>query len=83
MFLDARPCSITIEPERTARLVIDMQNDFGAKGGIFDRAGIDISQIQKVIAPNGQSDSRLPQSGDESLLLEDGFPSRPLRCRPA
>jgi len=75
MFLDARPGPITIEPERTALLVIDMQNDFATKGGIFDRAGIDISQIQGYCA-HGQSDSGLPQSGDESHLLEDGFPSR-------
>ena len=25
---------------RTAALVVDMQNDFGANGGMFDRAGI-------------------------------------------
>src|SRR4029453_7785417 len=31
-----------------------MQNDFGAKGGMFDRAGIDISGIQKVVAPTAR-----------------------------
>ncbi len=33
MLLDAQPGPITIDPERTALLVVDMQNDFGAKGG--------------------------------------------------
>jgi len=32
MLLDARPEPITIDPERAALLVIDMQNDFGTKG---------------------------------------------------
>lgn len=49
--LQARPESLTIEIERTALMVVDMQNDFGSKGGIFDRVGIDISAIQAAIAP--------------------------------
>ncbi len=32
-------------------LVVDMQNDFGARGGMFDRAGIDISAITATIEP--------------------------------
>jgi len=31
--------------------VVDMENDFATKGGMFDRAGVDISGAQKVIAP--------------------------------
>ena len=41
----SRPSPLTIDPARTAVVVIDMQNDFGAPGGMFDRAGIDISGI--------------------------------------
>ena len=47
----AQPEPITIELARTAVLVVDMQNDFGTKGGMFDRAGIDISPIREVVAP--------------------------------
>jgi len=43
--LDARPEPVPIEPQRTALLVIDMQNDFGSVGGMFDLAGLDISGI--------------------------------------
>lgn len=43
--LEARPEPLSIDPARTAVLVVDMQNDFGAPGGMFDRAGIDISGI--------------------------------------
>ena len=40
-----------IDTARTAVIVVDMQNDFGSKSGMFDRAGIDISGIQKAVAP--------------------------------
>lgn len=30
-------------------VVVDMTNDFGSKGGIFDRAGINIIGIQEVV----------------------------------
>lgn len=49
--LEARPGPITLDTAKTAVLVIDMQNDFGTKGGMFDRAGIDISGIQSAVAP--------------------------------
>jgi hypothetical protein len=44
--LDAKPEPIAIESARTAVIVVDMENDFAAKGGMFDRAGIDISGAQ-------------------------------------
>ena len=47
--LEARPSPLTIQTASTAVIVVDMQNDFGTKGGMFDRAGIDISGIQGVI----------------------------------
>ena len=43
--------AISIDTARTAVIVVDMQNDFGSKSGMFDRAGIDISGIQKAVAP--------------------------------
>lgn len=49
--IDARPEPVRIDPEKTAVLVVDMQNDFGSKGGMFDRAGIDITGIQRAVAP--------------------------------
>ena len=52
--IDARPDSISMDLGRTALLVCDMQNDFGTKGGMFDRAGIDIKGIQAVV-PNVRS----------------------------
>lgn len=49
--IGARPTPLSIDTARTAVLVVDMQNDFGSKSGMFDRAGIDISGIQKAVAP--------------------------------
>jgi ureidoacrylate peracid hydrolase len=47
--IDARPEPVSIDPERTAVVVVDMQNDFGAVGGMFHRAGIDISGITAAV----------------------------------
>jgi ureidoacrylate peracid hydrolase len=52
--IGARPEPITIDLSKAAVLVIDMQNDFGAKGGMFERAGVDISGIRAVV-PNVRS----------------------------
>ena len=43
--IEARPESVVFDPRHAAVLVIDMQNDFGSTGGMFERAGIDISGI--------------------------------------
>jgi ureidoacrylate peracid hydrolase len=52
--LDARPQSITLPLSKTAVLVVDMQNDFGVKGGLFDRAGIDLRDIRATIPPTAR-----------------------------
>jgi hypothetical protein len=36
---------LSIDPARTAVIVVDMQNDFGTKGGMFDRAGVEIAPL--------------------------------------
>ncbi len=44
--IEARPEAVTLEARQAAVLVIDMQNDFAAPGGMFERAGIDVAAIQ-------------------------------------
>jgi ureidoacrylate peracid hydrolase len=73
MLLDARPEPLTIDLERTALLVVDMQNDFGTKGGMFDRAGIDISQIQKAVAPTARVIAAARHAGMKVIYLKMGF----------
>ena len=52
--MEAKPSRVTFHTTKTAIVVVDMQNDFGSKGGMFDRAGIDISIIQKAVAPTAR-----------------------------
>src|SRR5207237_5672816 len=52
--VDAKPEPIAINPKNTAVIVVDMENDFVSKGGMFDRAGVDISGAQKVRAPSAR-----------------------------
>ena len=47
--LDARPAPIEIDPEHSALVVVDMQNSFASKGGMFDLAGIDISGADAAV----------------------------------
>ena len=37
----AKPEPFGFDPATSAVIVVDMQNDFGTKGGMFERAGID------------------------------------------
>ena len=45
----ARPETVLVDPRSTAIVVVDMQNDFAAPGGMFDRAGIPIGGIQAIV----------------------------------
>lgn len=49
--LPTRPYPLMLDLEKTALMVIDMQNDFCSVGGWGDRKGFDVSQTQKPIQP--------------------------------
>lgn len=71
--LDAKPGPISIDPSQTAVLVIDMQNDFGSKGGMFDRAGIDISGIVAAVAPTARVIAAARSAGMPIVYLKMGY----------
>jgi ureidoacrylate peracid hydrolase len=71
--LDTKPEPITIDIAKTAVIVVDMQNDFGTKGGMFDRAGIDISQIQAAVGPTGKVLTSARRSGIKIVYLKMAF----------
>ncbi len=48
--LPAEPAAITIDLDRTALIVVDMQNAFASPGGMLDLAGIDVRPAGDVIA---------------------------------
>jgi ureidoacrylate peracid hydrolase len=51
VLLEAEPEPLEIDLQRTALIVVDMQNAFVSRGGMFDVWGFDILSIQKVIQP--------------------------------
>lgn len=69
----ARPDSMTIDPASTAVIVVDMQNDFGAEGGMFARAGIDTSGIRSAVAPTARVLAAAHASGIKVVYLKMGF----------
>jgi ureidoacrylate peracid hydrolase len=73
LILDAKPEPTNIETSKTALLVIDMQNDFGSKGGMFDRAGLDISMIQATVQPTSKVLAAARNSGIPIVYLKMGF----------
>ena len=70
---DAKPEPIAIDTARTAVIVCDMQNDFGTKGGLFDRAGLDISMIQRAVGPTAKVLASARHAGVKIIYLKMGF----------
>ncbi len=71
--IEAKPGPIGVDLARTAIVVVDMQNDFGAKGGLFDRAGIDISMIQRAVEPTAKVLAAGRAAGVRVIYLKMGF----------
>ena len=73
LYVDARPDPLTFEASGTAVVVVDMQNDFGADGGMFDRAGIPISGIRSVVAPTARVLAAARAAGIQVVYLTMQF----------
>lgn len=71
--LEAKPAPLEIDVATTAVVVVDMQNDFGTKGGMFDRAGIDISMIQKAMGPTARVLASARLAGIKIIYLKMGY----------
>ena len=71
--IDAKPEPIAIQTAKTAVIVVDMQNDFGTKGGMFDLAGIDISMIQKAVNPTAKVLAAARENGLKIVYLKMGY----------
>jgi ureidoacrylate peracid hydrolase len=70
--LDAKPEPIALDPAHTAVIVVDMENDFVAKGGLFDQAGVDISGAEKAIGPT-KALATARQTGMKIIYLKMGY----------
>jgi ureidoacrylate peracid hydrolase len=71
--VQAKPETIAIDAARTAVIVVDMQNDFGAEGGMFHRAGIDISKIRAAVAPTRKVLDAARNAGIPVIYLKMAF----------
>lgn len=73
LVVDARPNPFEMVPSQTAVIVVDMQNDFGAEGGLFARACVPISEIQAAVEPTIRVLAAARQSGLKVVYLKMGF----------
>ena len=71
--IEAKPQPITLDTATTAVIVVDMQNDFGSKGGMFERAGIDVTGIQKAVAPTARVLDAARKSGIKVFYLKMAY----------
>jgi len=71
--IEAKPEPTTIDLARTAIVVVDMQNDFGAEGGMFHRAGVDISSIRQAIVPTARVLAAARKSGAKIVYLKTEY----------
>ncbi len=51
VLIDAKPDPISVDPARTALIVIDMQRDFLLPGGFGESLGNDVSLLQAAVEP--------------------------------
>jgi ureidoacrylate peracid hydrolase len=71
--IDAKPEAVAIDIKKTAVIVVDMQYDFGAKGGALDLSGIDISGIRKAIATVAKVLTSARHAGIKIVYLKMAF----------
>ncbi|MBW8886834.1 MAG: cysteine hydrolase [Fibrobacteres bacterium] len=64
--IPAEPEAITIDPARTALVIIDMQRDFLEPGGFGETLGNDVSRLQRAVGPIRDL---LERARDKRLLI--------------
>jgi ureidoacrylate peracid hydrolase len=71
--LQAKPEPLDLDPKRAALVVVDMQNSFVSKGGMFDLAGFDIAGSARVIEVNARLISACRKAGVRVVYLYLAF----------
>ncbi|MGE4109406.1 MAG: cysteine hydrolase family protein [Burkholderiales bacterium] len=72
--LNARPQEVEIDIQRTAIVVVDMQNAYASKGGMLDLGtGIDEARIGPVIAANQRLLPAARAAGVKVIYLQFGY----------
>jgi ureidoacrylate peracid hydrolase len=70
--LSTQPEPVTIDLDRTAVVVVDMQNAFLSKGGMFDLAGVDISGAPRATAAAVRALAAIRRAGLPVVYLQTG-----------
>jgi ureidoacrylate peracid hydrolase len=71
--IEARPAAFGFDLSSAVVVVVDMQNDFGSTGGMFDLAGIDIAPIQAIVQPIHDVLVAARRAGVPIVYLKMGF----------
>ena len=71
--LTARPETVDLDIKRTAVIVVDMQNAFVSKGGMFDVSGMDISAAGRVIEMNKKIIDAARKAGCKIVFLKMSY----------
>jgi ureidoacrylate peracid hydrolase len=70
---DSRPEAIELDLKSAAVVIVDMQNAFTAKGGVFDLAGLDISHAAQVIGVIRRLLEGVRETGIQVVYLQMGY----------
>ncbi len=71
--IQAQPNPLEIDLQKTAVIVVDMENDCVTKGGIFDRVGIDVTPIQKTVPRIRETLELARKAGLSIVYLKMGY----------
>ena len=71
--INARPHPVGLDPAHAAVIVVDMQNDFGAVGGMFERRGLDTSGNRAAVKPTARVLEAARRAGLRIIYLKMAF----------
>jgi ureidoacrylate peracid hydrolase len=71
--LNAKPEPVEVELDRSAIVVVDMQNAFASKGSTLDIAGLDLSDAAGVVRAIGQVIAAARTAGVPIVFLQMGY----------
>jgi ureidoacrylate peracid hydrolase len=71
--LPTRPEALEVALDRSAIIVVDMQNAFASRGGLLDLAGIDISGAAEVVGTVDAVLGAARTSGVQVVYLQTGY----------
>ncbi len=71
--LSTQPEAIELDLKSAALVIVDMQNAFAARGGVFDLAGIDVSQAPQIISRIQGIIEGAREAGIKVVYLQMGY----------